>query len=200
MLRLHLLGRGIHVLGPGNRYVIWVQGCHQRCPGCVSPESRALDGGFPMACEALVQDILGTPGIDGITVSGGEPFLQAEALSRVLTAVRAERDLGVIVYTGYVYETLLREALPGSEQLLAQTDLLIDGPYVDTLNDDGALRGSANQRAIPLTDRYADVLPLFGETGKRETELMVKLDGFRMAGIPSKAMLRTIRGKEGDAP
>ena len=156
----------VHMREPGVRYALWVQGCPRRCPGCVAPEAQALDGGTELETGALAWEIL-LSGAEGLTISGGEPFLQAEALAELIRTVRRKRDLGVIVYTGYVYEELLAD--PAARALLEETDLLIDGPYVKELDDGKSLRGSSNQRVIPLTERYREELSLYGRP-ERPTE------------------------------
>lgn len=198
MIRIHHTARKVTVLGPGVRYVVWVQGCMRRCPGCVSPEAQPLEGGTQTSVDALTREILATDGIEGITISGGEPFLQAAALVRLIDALRAERDLGVIVYTGCLLETLEADEPAGARELLSRIDLLIDGPYVDELNDDGALRGSSNQRVIPLTDRYRAAAADYGVPGGRRTELMFTEKGFFLSGVPSKATQQLIRMSRGE--
>ena len=108
---------GSHVLGPGRRYVLWTQGCLRRCQGCITPESRPLDGGVDIDIDALAYDIVSRPNIDGLTVSGGEPFLQAKGVGRLLELVHNERpEMTVIVYTGYQQEEL--DIVPDADALL----------------------------------------------------------------------------------
>lgn len=176
----------VRTLGPGSRYCLWVQGCQRACPGCASPGSRPMDGGYPMSPGALAAEIsLLKP--EGITISGGEPFLQARALGVMLDKLKTlyHCDPGVIVYTGYLYEELAR--LPDADRLLAHTDLLIDGPYIRDLNDGLSLRGSSNQRIIPLTGRYdkPEILSLYGMPG-RELETRRVAGGVLVIGIPQK--------------
>ena len=168
-LSVHMREPAVCTLGPGVRYALWVQGCPRRCPGCVAPEAQALDGGTALETGALAWEIL-LSGAEGLTISGGEPFLQAEALAELIRTVRRKRDLGVIVYTGYRYEELLAD--PAARALLEETDLLIDGPYVKKLDDGKSLRGSSNQRVIPLTERYRGELSLYGRP-ERPTEAFV---------------------------
>jgi len=97
-------------------------------------------------------------GIEGITISGGEPFLQAGALVRLIDKIRAVADYGVICYTGYVLEDLQQSDNPAHHALLQRIDLLIDGPYLQQHHADLLWRGSANQQLIPLTDRYRAVV------------------------------------------
>ena len=94
-------------------------------------------------------------GIEGITLLGGEPFLQAGELSTVAAAAQ-EQGLSVITFTGFVYEELISGGIPDAPALLTQTDLLIDGPYLESLRDfSRPLAGSKNQRFLFLTDRYS---------------------------------------------
>jgi len=137
-LYLHMRERNVTSLGPGKRFGVWVAGCHRRCPGCVAPESHDMTRGDAVDVGALAWEIL-TSGAEGITISGGEPFLQAEALAQLLQIIHSKRDMGVIVYTGYLLEEL--SDVPDAQLLLAQTDLLVDGPYVRELDDGRSLCG-----------------------------------------------------------
>lgn len=160
MLRLHRILPHTRVEGPGVRMCIWVQGCSNRCPGCFATDTWNPDGGEQVPVERITNQIRNLAGsIEGITLLGGEPMEQAEALCEI---ARYARDLGlsVITFTGRVYEQLLEEKDPHILQLLQLTDLLIDGPYrKDQPEDKRPLVGSKNQRFLFLTDRYcqADV-------------------------------------------
>lgn len=182
-LYVHMRERAVTTLGPGCRYVVWVSGCSRSCPGCIAPEAQDMHSGTPVEVGALAWEII-LSGADGLTISGGEPFLQAPALAELIAAVRRKRDLGVIVYTGYLYEEL--PALPGGPELLEQTDLLIDGPYIRELDDGLSLRGSSNQRVLPLTQRYADCLDLYG-TKSREQEIFSHGASIHYVGIPTNS-------------
>ncbi|WP_372661571.1 4Fe-4S single cluster domain-containing protein [Amycolatopsis kentuckyensis] len=142
------------VLGPGTRYVVWVQGCPLSCAGCVSPQWIPFDGGHRVAVAELAEEIAGS-GADGLTLSGGEPFAQAGALARLVTTVRSRRDLSVLCYTGHTLEHLRRHGDPGARALLSEVDILIDGPYVAARHADLRWRASANQRVHDLTGRNA---------------------------------------------
>ena len=130
-IQLHAKRDGITKLGPGTRFVVWTQGCPRSCPGCMTAASQQMNGGFSADTKQLAEEILQS-GRHGLTISGGEPFLQAKALADLIQEVRKK------------------------------TDLLVDGPYIDELNDSKNLRGSSNQRAIPLTDRYAEYAKQIG--------------------------------------
>ena len=138
----------VHSLGPGERVCLWVQGCSRGCPGCIAPELQPHSG--CRADERLLADILtetaGRCGCDGLTVSGGDPFEQAEALARLLPLVRgAFRD--ILVYTGFLLEEIRAGRCgPAGADCLKWIDVLIDGPYIRERNVPGcALRGSDNQ-------------------------------------------------------
>ncbi|GAA2902785.1 hypothetical protein GCM10010472_71240 [Pseudonocardia halophobica] len=148
--------RSCHVLGPGNRYALWVQGCPFRCPGCVSPQWLAFTGGKRLAVDDLVLDIVSFA-VDGLTVSGGEPFAQAAGLVALVRQIRQSRDLSLCCYTGYTLEAL-RRGSPAQRELLGLVDLLVDGPYVRSRHAPLRWRASTNQRLHVLTDRHLDVL------------------------------------------
>lgn len=179
------------VLGPGVRYVVWVQGCPFSCPGCIAESMHSLEGGRLYPVEKLARAILSEPDIEGVTLSGGEPFLQAAELTRLLRLVRSQRDLGVIVYTGFLYEQLveLSSEHPEIADLLSCVDLLIDGPYRQEENRDCGIKGSENQRTILLTDRYRDALDLYNAPDAlRRVEWYNTGSETFMAGVPSRHM------------
>ncbi len=150
--------------GPGERYALWVQGCPLRCPGCCNPELLPFAGGRAVATDDLVREILAEPGLEGLSLLGGEPFAHAAPLARLAVAVRA-RGLSVMVYSGYRRDELAAMATrgePGVAELLAATDLLVDGRY-DRTRPDTRRRwiGSTNQVLHFLTARYAPDDPAF---------------------------------------
>lgn len=161
----HMKEPAVRVLGPGCRYVLWVQGCHKNCPGCIAGGTHRMEDGKPVEVDALAWEIA-LSGADGLTVSGGEPFLQAPALAELIRKVRQIRPMGVIVYSGYRYEEL--QAMPQAAGLLAVTDLLIDGEYIRELDDHQGLRGSSNQRVIPLTDTYRAEAACYADQPRRQ--------------------------------
>jgi anaerobic ribonucleoside-triphosphate reductase activating protein len=141
--------------GPGERAVIWVQGCPRcpPCPGCCNPQMQ--DPAAPaerVAVEELERRVAGVPGLAGVTLSGGEPFHQAGPLAELARRLRA-RGLSVVAFSGYAREEL--ESGRGGDwlSLLAETDLLVDGPFRRDLPAGGPLRSSANQRLHLLSGR-----------------------------------------------
>lgn len=187
-MKLRLYGREplVHVLGPGRRTVIWVQGCPFRCPGCISPDSLPFEGGEEVPVGGLAAWVLAQEGIEGVTFSGGEPFCQAEALCALLDAVRAERDLGAVCYTGYTLEHLRDAGTAPQRALLERIDLLIDGPYVEEQHSDLLWRGSTNQRLILLSERYRALEPGWREADHSAgLEIIARPGGsVTIAGVP----------------
>jgi anaerobic ribonucleoside-triphosphate reductase activating protein len=174
---------GTFALGPGYRAAIWVQGCPFHCQGCISPE-WTLPGGYPVQVDQLTDKILANPQIEGITFSGGEPMQQAQPLAELARKIRLKKpELNVICFTGYRYEQLRKGSNDGVQQLLGQVDLLIDGPYIASKNDDMGLRGSSNQRMIHLTNRLLD-----NELGNspRKIEVMLNDGDAFIVGVPPK--------------
>lgn len=175
------------LLGPGNRAVLWVYGCCFGCDGCIAYNFK--NGTYREdTIDELANWFINTPS-DGITISGGEPMLQAGALALMVKKIREHKDIGVIVYTGFLYEQLLKKASDdnGVKLFLSEIDLLIDGPFIKKLNDDKPYRGSSNQRFIPLTDRYLkSIKEYYSESQGRKVEIRIESDKTLMVGVPSK--------------
>lgn len=172
------------VLGPGSRAGVWVQGCTFVCPGCIAPEWKPLQVNQLTSVKELAQRILAEP-VDGITLSGGEPFLQAPALAELMRLIRQQREINCITFTGFIYSALLHT--PQAKPLLDQVDLLVDGSYVASRNPGIGMRGSDNQRFHFLTDRLADCDYPF-ETTPRRTELHFRGNDLLIVGIPAHGM------------
>lgn len=135
--------------GPGFRTAIFTQGCPHHCPGCHNPQTHDFDGGTWMETDEIIKPILNNILLDGITLSGGEPFCQAEACAEIARAAR-KSGLNVWSYSGYTYEQLIA----GKEEwkmLLSELDVLVDGPFImDKKTLDARFRGSSNQRLIDV--------------------------------------------------
>jgi anaerobic ribonucleoside-triphosphate reductase activating protein len=138
--------------GPGLRFVIYTQGCPHRCPGCQNPETWDPEGGHEVALDDLWARVQINPLLRGITLSGGEPFMQAGACAALAARARAA-GLDVVTYTGYTWEQLLAMAEddPDVRALLTLSDYLIDGPYLAAQRSLSLpFRGSRNQRFIDV--------------------------------------------------
>lgn len=175
-------------LGPGLRAVVWVQGCCFHCPGCISPEWIPKRISRLVSPEELVEELLVHSKVTGLTFSGGEPMLQAAGLAALARLARRKRDLSIICYTGFTMEALLAHPPgPGVEELLNEIDVLIDGPYVEALNDNQGLRGSANQRVHYLSDRLRGIDL---SNGPRYVEMFIRGEEILLVGIPPAGTLK----------
>ncbi|MDW8300761.1 MAG: 4Fe-4S single cluster domain-containing protein [Anaerolineae bacterium] len=163
--------------GPGWRAALWVQGCPIHCPGCINPHTWAFEDREWIAVDELAARILAVPDIEGVTFVGGEPFSQAAALAALGRRVR-EAGLSVMTFTGYTYEQLKAANNPDWEALLAVTDLLADGPFIqERYTDQLPWVGSDNQRLILLTPRYAPIAHTFTARRANSLEVRVQPDG-----------------------
>ncbi|HMS75247.1 4Fe-4S single cluster domain-containing protein [Gordonia sp. (in: high G+C Gram-positive bacteria)] len=144
--------------GPGRRFAVWVQGCSIRCPGCFNPHLWGPHGGTDIDAGELAARALAVPGIDGVTLLGGEPFEQARPLARFASLVAAQ-GLSVMTFSGFTYRELTAAGAPdGAAELLCATDLLVSGPYLADRPDIGRpWVGSTNQEFHFLTDRLRHV-------------------------------------------
>jgi anaerobic ribonucleoside-triphosphate reductase activating protein len=145
------------VEGPGLRYALWVQGCDIDCPGCCNQELLPFVRRQVMSTSEIALEIEQASdiyGIEGVTFLGGEPTYQAKGLAEVAAFCQLRR-LSVMVFTGFRLEQLRQRNLPGVQQLLSHTDLLVDGPFVAARRDSSRnWVGSANQRFHYLSQRY----------------------------------------------
>ena len=139
--------------GPGIRFAIFTQGCTHRCAGCHNPDAHDFTGGTLSTVGELWEHIRANRLLRGITLTGGEPFEQAEALIALARKTR-EKGLTVWAYSGYLYEELLAGVPgPAAPLLLEQVDVLVDGPFVEALKSlDLRWRGSSNQRIIDVVE------------------------------------------------
>jgi anaerobic ribonucleoside-triphosphate reductase activating protein len=137
--------------GVGLRFAVFVQGCSHHCPGCHNPESQPTEGGYLQSVKSLLDEIHANRLARSVTLSGGEPFEQCEALLELARALKAE-GYNLWIYSGYLYEDLMKgNPSPLAPELLAQCDVLVDGPFVQALHSyDLKWKGSSNQRVIDL--------------------------------------------------
>jgi len=142
-----------------------------------------MEDGSVITAGALAWEIA-LSGAEGLTISGGEPFLQAEALAELIRQVRKIRPMGVIVYSGYRLEEL--ERMDGGKELLSLIDLLIDGEYIQALNDGRGLRGSSNQRVIDMSGLYREFLTQY-ESRPREQEIFPHGIEVHEVGLPGRS-------------
>ncbi len=138
--------------GPGFRLAVFTQGCPHDCPGCHNPDTHPFDGGKPDTTERIISQMLQNPLLDGVTLTGGDPFCQSAACAEIAEAAK-KHGLNVWAYSGWTYEQLTEKAKtePDVARLLNTTDILVDGPFIlkqRTL--ELRFRGSKNQRLIDV--------------------------------------------------
>lgn len=137
--------------GPGIRYTVFTQGCPHNCPGCHNPETHDFTKGRLESIDKIVSDIGENPLLSGITISGGEPFVQADKVLELVKKVKEKYKLSVMIYSGYTYEELRDKQDKNIDELLNICDILTDGRFIEKLKDyELTYRGSSNQRVIDL--------------------------------------------------
>ena len=142
--------------GPGLRLTIFTQGCLHHCPGCHNPQTHDPDGGSWADTEDILAAAAENPLLDGITLSGGDPFLQPVPCLALAEGAH-KIGLNVWIYTGYTWEALWEENAPEKIALLKETDVLVDGPFL-LAERSLELRfcGSRNQRLIDVKKSLAE--------------------------------------------
>lgn len=172
--------------GPGVRLALWFQGCPLRCPGCCNPEMLPFEGGTPTSVAAVLAqlDAALPEGVEGVSLLGGEPLAHA-AGGVVLAREVKRRGLSVMIYSGFTLEEARSKSDPAIDELLALTDILVDGPYVREAPDhERRWIGSTNQRIHFLTDRYSH-----DEQWKKSNTLEIRLRGRELTvnGFPGRS-------------
>ena len=174
-MRVAQIIQDTYVDGPGKRVALFTQGCSVRCRGCQNAHLWPADGGEALPVDGLVEQLLST-GLP-VTITGGEPTDQAGALAQLLRLLRTTSpDLHVVLYSGRTFEQLLERAEPAILEALNLADVLVDGPYVASLDHSGLqYRGSTNQRviALPETLQAGKVIALYWDT----PEIIVTAEG-----------------------
>jgi anaerobic ribonucleoside-triphosphate reductase activating protein len=183
---------GTRALGPGIRSVVWVQGCSLHCPGCIAPNWIPQREARLIAADDLAAELLADRAVSGLTLSGGEPMLQAAPLAAMVRAARRQRDVTVVCYSGHTLDELReRPPAPGAADLLEQVDVLIDGPYLEAANDGRGLRGSSNQVVHHLTDRLTASDDVF-VTQPRTAEIRVRDRSVLIVGVPPPGLAQGV--------
>ena len=155
MLNLYKIIPLTEVEGPNKRFCLWVQGCKKHCLGCWAKETWEFGVGTDFSVEELTELITNQKEIEGVTFLGGEPFEQAEPLSRIAQNVK-KLGLSVVCFTGYTIEELRAKNSQAVNKLLENIDLLVDGGFEkDNFDLSRPWVGSSNQRYIFLTDFYS---------------------------------------------
>lgn len=138
--------------GPGIRLVVFTQGCRHNCPGCHNPHTHSFEGGTLIDIDDIINQVKSNPLLDGITLSGGEPFEQAEALSELAQSIKS-MGYNIMTYTGYTFEHIIENKykIKGWDKLISVTDILVDGRFeIARKSMLLKFRGSQNQRIIDV--------------------------------------------------
>jgi anaerobic ribonucleoside-triphosphate reductase activating protein len=190
--------------GPGRRFALWFQGCPLRCPGCCNPEMLPFAGGQVITVGNILEQIRqarDAGGIEGITLLGGEPMAHARGAAELAREAHL-LSLSVMVFSGYTLEEIRTLPDPAVSELLAHTDILVDGPYVRELPEtQRRWIGSRNQRIHFLTQRYRADDPCWQQRNTVEIRLQgneILVNGFPAQGAVGlwKRMNRHETGKE----
>ena len=172
--------------GPGKRFAVWFQGCPLRCPGCCNPEFLPFKGGHAKSLRemsAWMERSREESGVEGITMMGGEPFAHLHAAVALAKSAR-DLNLSVMTFSGFTLEELRERPEPDVAELIALSDILVDGPYLrDQPDTERRWIGSRNQRIHFLTGRYS-----LDEQWRKKNTLELRLAGGELTinGFPGK--------------
>ena len=176
----------VTALGPGRRLGIWFQGCSIRCPGCISMDTWVPGRGTTTIVEMLGVAAPWIAEADGITISGGEPFDQPDALVELLRRLRSATDVDVLVFTGYAWPDIV----PTIQRADGLIDALITGPFNQNETQTLALRGSDNQELRLLTEQGRERFAVYDRqisNSDRKMDAMFDENGdVWFAGIPAR--------------
>lgn len=175
----------LHALGPNERIGIWVRGCNRNCYNCSNPELQFFNKETEIEITKFFENIKDIP-FEGVTISGGEPFLQIKELRKLVQLLNEELNMkDILIFTGFRKEELDKLNSEDVEYIFEHISVLIDGPYVEELHTELPLRGSSNQRVIFLNEEFK---PLYDEYMSKEKIFDIKVEGHEryIFGIPMK--------------
>jgi len=186
---IHLIHFPVYVLGPGIRVGLWFQGCTIRCTGCMSIHTWKFDKEYFTNIKEVINTINAFP-THRLTISGGEPFDQPEALLEILKGVRITKK-DILVYTGYPYTKIKENYI----DILKLIDVLIAGPFIKGKDSHLIWKGSDNQEMIILNDNLKDEYFMYGNLIKnKKLQLIEKRDKKYIIGIPYQRDWEVIQG------
>ena len=185
----------VRVLGPGSRIGLWLCGCDRGCPGCSNPELWEQKPEYEITVDsaaALIGRITASYPVDGLTVSGGEPFAQAKELADLIETIGIS---DVIIYTGYLISELRAMHDPDIDRLLRLAALVIDGPYLQEFNDGALMRGSSNQTIHILNDAFSSRYEEYLSGASNRIQNFTTTDGVVSVGIHRADFQSELLGK-----
>lgn len=184
MPKIQNFSKEVYVLGPGKRFVIWYQGCLKNCRNCINQDGRKLEGGIFYSNNELLELIMNEKELTGVTLSGGEPFIQFDEVFGLIKVIKENTDLDIIIYTGYKLNDLIKKY---GNEFCEYIDILIDGEYIEELDHGEKLRGSSNQKIHFLSNKYKKAVLKLEESQKREIQFdILGNNELFMIGIPPK--------------
>ena len=174
----------VQTLGYGNRIGIWTIGCTHHCENCSNPELWKPNPDKNISLNTVMECVCQVAHADGITITGGEPFEQPEELYELVKALKRAGYEDILIYSGYTRKELNQKGAL-VQGILEETGILVDGLYLNSLNDNKSFRGSSNQNIYildeRLKERYQDA-----ENWERKTQILVKENQIQAIGIPRR--------------
>ena len=181
-MRINEYIKSTEINGPGTRFCLWMQGCARGCEGCFNPEVCTFDGGFDMSIDDIVALIKESKN-KRVSISGGEPFAQAQELYLLLRILKEER-FNILVFSGFVYEELKLKY----PHILKLIDYLIDGPYMKDVPARFKYAGSGNQRFLKLNNGEIEEdlsnLSEYKCGNYLESEIIISENSVKVTGFP----------------
>ncbi|MBR1598437.1 MAG: radical SAM protein [Lachnospiraceae bacterium] len=181
MVNLARIYYPVTVLGPGKRVGIWLAGCDRNCPGCISPELKTSSSGTYVEVTEIMKNIQKLcSDAEGFTISGGEPFTSPEGLCALVREI-SKMSEDIIIFTGYRLSELMEMRDDNVDYILDNISVLVDGPYIEALNDGRGLRGSSNQNihVFKNAKRYVNLSDC-----ERSLQVVVNNDRVMTIGMP----------------
>ncbi len=178
----------VRVLGPGERVGLWLCGCNRGCKGCSNPELWQRKPEFEISTDnllRLIHKISDAHPVDGFTISGGEPFGQSQDLSEFVKQISVISD-DILIYSGYKLETLRSRNDSATGYILDNVAVLIDGAYIEELNDNSLLKGSSNQKIHILNSGYSALYQRYLSETHNQIQNFTTADGIVSVGIHRK--------------
>ena len=182
----------VQVLGPGNRIGIWLCGCNRACKGCSNPELWTKRDEFEIDVAnvaSLIRKVAESHIVDGFTISGGEPFQQADELLLLLSYLKPI-STDILIYTGYRLEELRELNSESVNGILDSAAVVVDGAYIEDLNDNSVLRGSSNQQIHILNPDHEDLYRKYLANTQNQIQNFNTVDGVVSVGIHRKTFTR----------
>lgn len=169
-LLIHNIITHTSVNGPGIRYGLWLQGCNLNCPNCFNPETHSFNKGIEISIYSIFKKILKIINIEGVSISGGEPLLQANILYKLLRMIKEKTSLSILLFSGFNMEEIKQNYY--RRKSIEYVDVLIAGRYMDNKKCKKSLISSSNQKIYLLTDRYD-----LADIGSQEFEIIIDNEG-----------------------